>query len=113
MFKAKLIEEFGSVDIFGRDVNQIFNLLPRYESVQEIAEDLSPKIKTLQANLNIMENFHNKENHHSIALTQSVVQNIMKSLPMEVRPSVLQILQTVSGQCLTSRHILIPRPVCG
>ena len=32
-FKTKLIEEFGSIDIFGRDVNQVFNLLPRYESV--------------------------------------------------------------------------------
>ena len=40
-----------------------------YESVQEIAEDLSPKIKTLQANLNIMETFHNKEDLHSFAIT--------------------------------------------
>ena len=30
VFKIKLIEEFGSIDIFGRDVNQIFALLPRY-----------------------------------------------------------------------------------
>ena len=41
MFKTKLIEEFGSIDIFGRDVNQVFNLLPRYMSVQEITEDHS------------------------------------------------------------------------
>ena len=27
-FKIKLIDEFGSIDIFGRDVNQIFDLLP-------------------------------------------------------------------------------------
>ena len=27
-FKTKLIEEFGSIDIFGRDINQVFNLLP-------------------------------------------------------------------------------------
>ena len=40
-FKTKLIEEFGSIDIFGRDVNQVFNLLPRYMSVQEITEDHS------------------------------------------------------------------------
>ena len=47
-FKICLIEEYGSI---GRDVNQMFDLLPRYESIQEVAEDLSPKIKTLQANL--------------------------------------------------------------
>jgi len=83
---------------FGRDVNQVFNLLPRYESVQEIAEDLSPKIKTLQANLNIMENFH-EENLHSVAITQSLVQNIMRSLPMEVRPSFNEQFSKFREQC--------------
>ena len=86
-FKTKLIEEFGSIDIFGRDANQTFNLLPRYKLVQEVAEDLSPKIKTLQANLEIMQNFQDMEDLHSLALTQPLVQNIMKSLPLEVRPS--------------------------
>ena len=65
----------------------MFNLLPRYESVQEVAEDLSHKNKTLQANLEIMQDFHDMEDLHSVALTQPLVQNIMKSLPLEVRPS--------------------------
>jgi len=98
-FKIKLIEEFGSIDIFGRDVNQTFNLLPRYESVQEVAEDLSPKIKTLQANLEIMQNFHDKEDLHSVALTQQLVQNIMKSLPPEVRPSFNDQFSKFRKQC--------------
>jgi len=98
-FKVKQIEEFRSIDIFGRDVNQTFNLLPGYESVQEIAEDLSSKIKTLQANLDIMENFHNKENLHSVALTQSLVQNNMNSLPMEVRPSFNDQFSKFRKQC--------------
>ena len=51
--RTKLIEEFGSIDISGRDVNQTFDLLPRNEFVQEVAEDLSPKIKTLLANLEL------------------------------------------------------------
>ena len=50
-FKIKLIEEFRSIDIFGREVNQIFDLLPHYESVQEVAEDLPPKIKTIKPTL--------------------------------------------------------------
>ena len=33
-FKIKLIEEFRSRDIFGREVNQIFDLLPHYESIK-------------------------------------------------------------------------------
>ena len=98
-FKVKQIEEFRSIDIFGRDVNQTFNLLPGNESVQEIAEDLSSKIKTLQANLDIMENFHNKENLHSVALTQSLVQNNMNSLPMEVRPSFNDQFSKFRKQC--------------
>ena len=42
-FKTRLTEEYGSIDIFGQNVNQIFDLLPRYESIQEVAEDLSPR----------------------------------------------------------------------
>ena len=98
-FKTKLIEEFGSIDIFGRDANQTFNLLPRYKLVQEVAEDLSPKIKTLQANLEIMQNFQDKEDLHSLALTQPLVQNIMKSLPPEVRPSFNHQFSKFREQC--------------
>ena len=86
-FKTALIEEFGSINIFGREVNQIFDNLPRYESVQEVAEDLAPKIKILQSNINSMTEFHKLENLYSVALTQSLVHNIMRSLPLEVRPS--------------------------
>ena len=86
-FKSKLIDEFGSIDIFGRDVNQIFDLLPKFESVQEVAEDLSPKIKTLQANLKIIQQFHKAENLYNVAITQTLVSNIIRSLPMEVRNS--------------------------
>ena len=57
-YKARLIEEFGSIDIFGRDVTGVFKHLPRYKSVQEVAEDLAPKIKTLQANLEVVKQFH-------------------------------------------------------
>ena len=84
-FKICLIEEFGSIDIFGRDVNQMFDLLPRYESVQEVAEDLSPKIKTLQANLKVIQQFHDLEDLHSVALTQNLVHNIIRSLLIEGR----------------------------
>ena len=50
-FKIKLIEEFRSIDIFGIEVSQIFDLLPHYESVQEVAEDLPSKIKTFKPTL--------------------------------------------------------------
>ena len=66
-YKARLIEEFGS--IFGRDVTRVFKHLPRYESVQEVAEDLAPKIKTLQANLEVVKQFHDAEIIYNVALT--------------------------------------------
>ena len=71
--KTRLIEEFGSIDIFGCDVNQTFDLLPCYEFVQEVAEDLSPKIKTLLANLEIIQQFHDKEDLFNIAITPNLV----------------------------------------
>ena len=60
---------------------------PRYESVQEVAEDLSPKIKTLLANLEIIQQFHILEDLHNVALTPNLVQNVMRSLPMKVMSS--------------------------
>ena len=97
-FKTKSINEFGSIDIFGRDVNKIFDLLPRYKSVQEVANNLSPKIKTLQANLEIMQQFHNVEDLHSVALTQHLILNIMRSLPLELRSSFNDKFMTFSNQ---------------
>ena len=79
-----MIEEFGSIDKFGRDVNQIFDLLTCYKSVQEVSEDLAPKIKTLQANLEIIKQFYDVEDLHNVAITPHLVQNIMRSLPMKV-----------------------------
>ena len=84
-FKTKLIEEYGSIDIFGREVNQIFDLLPYYELVQEIAEDLSPKIKKLQFDLINIKQFHDVEDLHSVALTHHLNQNIMRRIPLEVK----------------------------
>ena len=84
-FKTKLVEEYRSIDIFGREVNQIFDLLPYYESVQEVAEDLSPKIKKLQFDLIIIQQFHDVENLHSVALTQHLIQSIIRRIPLEVK----------------------------
>ena len=84
-FKTKLVEEYRSIDIFGREVNQIFDLLPYYESVQEVAEDLSPKIKKLQFDLIIIQQFHDVENLHSVALIQHLIQSIIRRIPLEVK----------------------------
>ena len=87
-FRVAVIEEFGSINIFGREVNQLFDLLPRYESVQEVAQDLAPKIKTLQSNLVTMAEFHKLEHLHSIIITQSLIQNSMRfRFPLEAKPS--------------------------
>ena len=85
LYKARLIEEFGSIDIFGRDVIGVFKQLPRYESVQELAEDLAPKIKTLQANLEVVKQFHDAEDLYNVALTPNLNSFIMQSFPAEVR----------------------------
>ena len=54
---------------------------PANQSVQEVADDLSPKIKTLQANLEIIQQFHDVEDLHSVALTQQPIQNIIEASP--------------------------------
>jgi len=97
-FKIKLIEELRSINIFG-DVNQIFNLLPQYESVQEVAEDLSPKIKTLKANLEIIQQFPNVEDLQSITLTQHLVKNIIKCIPMKVKSDLIKQYMKFRNRC--------------
>ena len=70
---------------FGREVNQLFDLLPRNESVQEVLfRSCSRHFRPTWKSCN---NSTNWRNLHSDALTQSLVQNIMRSLPLEVRPS--------------------------
>ena len=64
-----------------------FALLPWFKSVQECAEILTTKIKKLQSNLKIMQQFFDMEDLHSVTLTQVLVQNIMRSLPLEVKSS--------------------------
>ena len=84
----------------------LFELLPRYESVQEVAEDLAPKIMQLQSNLKTMEQFHKLEHLHSVAITQSMIQSIMKSLPMEVKSSFNEQFNSFKRQ--NPDHILAP-----
>ena len=46
---------------------QGFQPASHYESVQEVYEDLAPKVKTLQASLEIVKEFHDMEDllqHH-------------------------------------------------
>ena len=57
-----MIEDFGSIGIFGLDVEWVFKQLSCYEFVPEVAEDLAPKIKTLQVNLEVVKQFHNANN---------------------------------------------------
>ena len=86
-YKARLIEEFGSIDIFGCDIKGVFKNLSHYQSVQEVAEDLAPKIKTLQANLEVVKQFHNANNLCNVALTPNLNHYIMKCVPTEVQTS--------------------------
>ena len=52
-FMKKLITKFGGIPIFACKVNSVFNLIPVYKSVQELAEDLAIKIKNLESSLNV------------------------------------------------------------
>ena len=55
--------------------------------MQEVAEDLVPKIKTLQANLEVVKQFQDADNLYDVALTPNLNKYIMKCLPIEVRTS--------------------------
>ena len=75
------------------------DLLHKYESVQEVAEDLSPKIKTLKANLEIIQQFHNVEDLQSITLTQHLVQNIINRIPMKVKSDLNKQYMKLRNRC--------------
>ena len=56
------------------------------------------KIKTLQANLEIVQQFHDVENLYNVAITQALNHNIIRSLPRELRPSFNDQFQTFRKQ---------------
>ena len=102
IFRTKLIEEFGSIDISGRDINQTFDLLPRNEFVQEVAEDLSPKIKTLLANLELARNSTTRRTSTELSSPRHWSRTFWEaSLWRWGCPSILSIPRTVSRQCPT------------
>ena len=109
-FKIALIKEFGSVRVFGREVDLIFSNLRRCESVQEATEELAPRIKKLQSSLVTMTQFHRIELLHGVAITQSLNTNIIRSLPSEVRSEFNQ--KYTSFQKMNPDNILAPNTFC-
>ena len=57
-FKKKFISELRIIPILAAEAHAVFNLLPVYESVQELAEDLSPKIKNLESIIECVQEYH-------------------------------------------------------
>ena len=57
-----------------------------------------PRSGLLKANLEIIKQFHDAENLHSVALTQTLVQNVMRSRPIEVGSSFNDQLMEFRGQ---------------
>ena len=55
--------------------------------MQEVSEDLAPKIKTLQANLEVVKQLYDSDNLYNFTLTPALKQYIMKCFPIEVQPS--------------------------
>ena len=58
LFKKKLITGFGGIPIFARKTHSVFNLISVYKSVQELSEDLAPKIKNLESLTEFMKEYY-------------------------------------------------------
>ena len=67
------------------EAHAVFNLLPVYESVQEVAKDLSPKIKNLESFIEWVQEYHPCGILYNAVLTPDLNSNIIRSLPMELR----------------------------
>ena len=87
LFKKKLISEFGGISIFARKAHSVFNQIPVYESVQELVEDLAPKIKNLESIIESMKDYHSIETLYNAVITPDLNNNITRSLPTELRIS--------------------------
>ena len=89
IFKKKLISEFGGIPIFTSKAHSIFNLIPVHESVQELAEDLAPKIKNLESIIECMEEYDSIETLYNTVLTPDLNINIYQESPYQA-PYLLQ-----------------------
>ena len=87
IFKKKLITEIGGIPIFANKVLSVFNLIPVYESVQELAKDLAPKIKNLESIIACMKEYHSIRTLYNTMLTPDLNINIIRSLSIELRIS--------------------------
>ena len=87
LFKKKLITGFGGIPIFARKTHSVFNLISVYKSVQELSEDLAPKIKNLESIIECMKEYHSIETLFNTVLTPDLNTNIIRSLPIKLRIS--------------------------
>ena len=87
LFNKKLITKFGGIPILVREAHSVFNLIPVYESIQELAEDLAPKIKNLESIIECMKEYHSIETLYNAVLTPDLNTNIIRSLPIKLHIS--------------------------
>ena len=67
-FKNKLINDFGNVAAFGREVQRQFNQSPRSDSMKELVDVLAPKVQQLVTTLKCLANFHPSNKFHNLTL---------------------------------------------
>ena len=96
-------------------MHEVFKLLPACESVQEIAEDLAPKIKNLESLLKSVKEYHPIEFLYNTVLMPDLNSNIIRSLPAELRLSLnyeYAAFIKLNADKIQSPAVF-PQPVCG
>ena len=85
-FMVKLINDFGNIAAFGREVQCQFNHPPRSDSMKELVEILAPKVQQLMTTLNCLSIFHPTNKLHNLTLTLAPNKAIISHLPSAICP---------------------------
>ena len=98
-FKDKLINDFGSLHVFRREVLKQFSHLDQpLQGLQELIEQLVPAIKTLESHIKCVATFHDPDLLYNNTLTSSLNDTIISCIPIASRQFFFRRLQEFTKQ---------------
>ena len=92
-FKGKLVDEFGSIEIFRHKALKLFTQLDQpLQNRNELTNVLAPRINGLKSTIKCVADFYDHTILYSITLSSALVDTIIQCIPVSVRPTFLPVL---------------------
>ena len=93
-FKGKLVDEFGSIEVFRCEALKLFTQLNQpLQNVKEFTNVLAPRINGLKSTIKCVADFLDHTVLYNITLFSALIDIIIQCIPVSVHPTFLPVLE--------------------